>query len=128
LLTGNLLSNDSDPDAGDSLTVTRFVVDGVTVDVPAGAVGGSTLIAGVGTLTVKADGSYSFNPLTNWNGNVPTVSYSIRDSAGATASSSLSITVGGGKRSADGERRQLRHHRHRRPSRRDADQRQCAGQ
>jgi VCBS repeat-containing protein/CshA-type fibril repeat protein len=95
LLTGNLLGNDSDPDAGDSLTVTRFVVDGVTVDVPAGAVGGSTLIAGIGTLTVKADGSYSFNPLTNWNGNVPTVSYSIRDSAGATASSSLSITVGG---------------------------------
>jgi VCBS repeat-containing protein len=96
LLTGNVLSNDSDPDAGDSLTVTQFVVDGVTVDVPAGTVGGSTLIAGVGTLTVKADGSYSFSPLTNWNGNVPTVSYSIRDSAGATASSTLSITVGGG--------------------------------
>jgi hypothetical protein len=47
-VSGNVLTNDTDSDSGDSKTVTQFVVDGVTVTVPAGAVGGSTLIAGVG--------------------------------------------------------------------------------
>jgi CshA-type fibril repeat protein len=92
-VSGNVLTNDTDSDPGDSKTVTQFVVDGVTVTVPAGAVGGSTLIAGVGTLTLKADGSYSFTPLADWNGNVPTVTYSIRDVAGAAASSTLELAV-----------------------------------
>jgi hypothetical protein len=70
-VSGNVLTNDTDSDPDDSKTVTQFVVDGVTVTVPAGAVGGSTLIAGVGNLTVKADGSYTFTPLADWNGSVP---------------------------------------------------------
>jgi CshA-type fibril repeat protein len=92
-VSGNVLTNDTDSDPGDSKTVTQFVVDGVTVTVPAGAVGGSTLIAGVGTLTLKADGSYSFTPLADWNGNVPTVTYTVRDIVGATASSTLELAV-----------------------------------
>jgi len=93
-VSGNVLANDTDGDAGDTLTVTRFVVDGVTVGVPAGASGGSTLIAGVGNVTVRADGSYTFTPLDNWHGSVPTLTYTLTDTAGATASSTLAINVG----------------------------------
>jgi VCBS repeat-containing protein/CshA-type fibril repeat protein len=92
-VSGNVLDNDTDSDPGDSKTLTQFVVDGVTVAVPPGAVGGSTTIAGVGTLTLKADGSYSFTPVADWNGNVPTVTYTLRDVAGATATATLNITV-----------------------------------
>ncbi|MBE2257845.1 MAG: tandem-95 repeat protein, partial [Rhodobacteraceae bacterium] len=92
-LSGNVLANDSDPDAGDTLTISQFVVAGVTVTVPAGASGGSTAIAGVGSLTIRDDGSYSFTPLPDWNGSVPTITYTVRDIAGATSTSTLSITV-----------------------------------
>jgi CshA-type fibril repeat protein len=92
-VSGNVLTNDTDSDSGDSKTVTQFVVDGVTIVVPAGAVGATTSIAGVGNLTVKADGSYSFSPLADWNGNVPTVTYTVRDTVGATASSTLELAV-----------------------------------
>ncbi|HRF05111.1 Ig-like domain-containing protein, partial [Accumulibacter sp.] len=92
-VSGNVLDNDTDSDPGDSKTVSQFVVDGVTVVVPAGPVGGSTTIAGVGTLTLKADGSYSFTPLADWNGNLPTVTYTLGDVAGATATATLDITV-----------------------------------
>ncbi|MCB1350927.1 MAG: cadherin-like domain-containing protein, partial [Maritimibacter sp.] len=46
-----LLANDSDPD-GDDLEVTGFSVDGTTY-----AAGETAGIAGVGTLTIYADGS-----------------------------------------------------------------------
>ena len=73
--TGNVLTNDTDVD-GDTLSVTNFTVNGVTK-----LAGQTTVIAGVGSLTVNANGSYSFTPATNWNGNVPQVTYTATDGA-----------------------------------------------
>ena len=73
--TGNVLTNDTDVD-GDMLSVTNFTVNGVTK-----LAGQTTVIAGVGSLTVNANGSYSFTPATNWNGNVPQVTYTATDGA-----------------------------------------------
>ncbi|MCP5267574.1 MAG: retention module-containing protein [Zoogloeaceae bacterium] len=88
-LTGNVLTNDTDPDAGASLSVTQFTVAGVPGTFTAGQ---AASISGIGTLQINANGSYTFTPATDWNGTVPQVSYTITDGA-ATSSSTLAITV-----------------------------------
>ena len=57
--TGSVLPNDSDVD-GDLLTVTQFTVAG---DPTVYTAGQTATIAGVGTLVINADGSYTFTPL-----------------------------------------------------------------
>jgi hypothetical protein len=42
---------------------------------------------------VAANGAYTFTPNANWNGTVPTITYSVSDGNGGTASSTLAITV-----------------------------------
>ena len=64
-MTGNVLSNDTDGDV-DALTVTGFTVAGVTGTHAAGA---TVSLVGVGSLTLGADGGYSFVPVANYNGN-----------------------------------------------------------
>jgi len=86
-ITGNVLSNDSDPD-GDPLTVTRFTINGTTYNP-----GDKATIDGVGTFTLGSDGSYTFTPDANWNGTVPTVTYTIDDGKGGTDTADLVITV-----------------------------------
>jgi CshA-type fibril repeat protein len=88
-----LLVNDTDPDPADGKRVTQFTVSATTVTVPPGAIGGSTTIAGVGTLTVRADGSYDFVPAANFNGPVPPITYTMADTAGANATATLAIAV-----------------------------------
>ncbi|TXD50137.1 Ig-like domain-containing protein, partial [Polaribacter sp. IC073] len=88
---GLIDDNDTDIDAGDVLTVTKFVVDGVDVNVTPSAAG-STLIVGKGTLTINTDGSYTFAPILNFNGTVPQVMYTVSDGTN-TANSTLDITV-----------------------------------
>jgi CshA-type fibril repeat protein len=88
-VSGNVLTNDSDAD-GDSLNVTQFVVNGATY-----TAGNSASIAGVGVLTINADGSYTFTPATNYTGSVPAATYTISDGNGGTASASLNISVSG---------------------------------
>lgn len=98
-ITGNLLTNESDPD-GDPLTVTEFVVDiggtPTTFTVPPG---GSTTatIPGVGTITIESDGSYEYVPEPDWHGTVPQVTYTVSDGSGdpvnGTRESTLDITV-----------------------------------
>ncbi|MGX1739931.1 Ig-like domain-containing protein, partial [Bosea sp. NPDC055353] len=85
-LTGNVLTNDSDVD-GDALSVTQFVIDGTTY-----TAGQTATIAGVGALTIGADGSYSFVPAANYNGPVPVATYTISDGA-LTDTATLTITV-----------------------------------
>ncbi len=80
--TGNVLSNDSDVD--DVLSVASFTVGGVTV-----AAGQTTTVAGVGTITIAANGDYTFTPVANWNGTVPTITYTTNTGS----SSTLDITV-----------------------------------
>ncbi|WP_227368029.1 retention module-containing protein [Halomonas sp. M20] len=72
-LTGNVLANDSDVD-GDSLEVSNFEVDGITYQV-----GETAELEDIGSLTIQTDGSYTFTPVENWNGQVPTVSYTVTD-------------------------------------------------
>ncbi|MBT9595805.1 MAG: tandem-95 repeat protein, partial [Vitreoscilla sp.] len=87
---GNVLANDSDVE-GSPLSVTEFTWDGSTFAV---AAGGSTTatIAGVGTLTLGSDGSYTFAPVADYSGSVPTVSYSVSDGTD-TRSSTLDLGV-----------------------------------
>ncbi|WP_123369070.1 retention module-containing protein, partial [Pseudomonas brassicacearum] len=83
--TGNVLTNDSDVD--NTLSVATFTVQGVTGSFTAGQV---ATIAGVGTVTIAANGDYSFTPDTNYNGAVPQVSYTTN--TGSTSTLDLSVT------------------------------------
>ena len=94
-VSGDLLSNDSDPDTSDSLTVTE--VDGVTD--PATDIAGS-----YGTLDWNADGTYSY-VLNNSNPTVQSLAagetltdsftYTISDGNGGTDTATLIITING---------------------------------
>jgi VCBS repeat-containing protein len=83
---GNVLANDSDPDT--PLAVTGFRVAG---DDTAYAAGASATVAGVGTLRIAADGSYTFTPQADWNGGVPQASYFTN--TGATGDLSIVLTA-----------------------------------
>ena len=83
-----LLANDADPE-GSPLSVTQFTIAGdATVHTP----GSTASIAGVGSLTVNADGSYAFSPEANYTGAVPVVTYSVSDGA-LTSTSTLSLAI-----------------------------------
>ena len=84
-----VLANDADVDSA-ALTVTGFSVAGLPGSfVP----GGTATIAGVGALTINADGSYSFTPAANYNGPGPVATYTVSDgSLSSTATLSLTVT------------------------------------
>ena len=85
--SGNLLGNDSDPD-GNPLSVTQFSIGGTVY-----AAGATALIPGVGSLTVAANGAYTFTPVANYNGPVPVATYTVSDGAASvTATLTLSVT------------------------------------
>ena len=96
--SGNVLANDSDPNTG--FTMNLVSVNGVAV-----AANGTTTINGVyGTLTIAADGTYTYaldnsRPVTNAlaQGQTATESftYTLHDNAGLAASSNLTVTVTG---------------------------------
>ncbi|MBC7756698.1 MAG: type I secretion C-terminal target domain-containing protein, partial [Bdellovibrio sp.] len=94
--TGNVLSNDNDPDVGDTKTVSA--VNGVTANV------GTTITSTYGTVTIAANGTYTYNlnnalPATNALSQGQTVtdsfSYTVKDTAGATSTTTLTVTVTG---------------------------------
>jgi hypothetical protein len=76
---------------GMGLEVISFSVDGVDGVFAAGEV---ITVAGVGSLVINADGSYEFTPRSGFVGDVPAVTFTVRDSFGLTASGILSIGVG----------------------------------
>ncbi|MEJ8855830.1 tandem-95 repeat protein [Variovorax robiniae] len=83
-----LLANDSDAD-GDALAITDYSVAGLGSFAP----GASANIAGIGVLTINADGSYAFVPAPDYNGPVPAVSYTMSDGSTArTGTLALSVT------------------------------------
>ena len=84
--TGNVLTNDTDVD-GNTLSVTKFTIGGVDY-----AAGTTATIPNVGTVVVNADGTYTFTPVANYNGTVPTITVTITDGT-ATATAPLNITV-----------------------------------
>ena len=97
--TGNVLTNDTDPDSGDTKTVTA-VAFGAT----AGTLG-SALTGAHGSLVLNATGEFTYtvnetdtavqalrlatNTLTD------AFSYTMRDTAGATSTTTLTVTVHG---------------------------------
>ena len=87
-LTGNLIDGIS---VDGPVTVTGFEVGGTTYPVTASAPGNVTLPEG--ELTISSDGTYSFVPAVNYNGTVPTVTYTLTDGSGTDDTSTLDITV-----------------------------------
>ncbi|WP_220783344.1 retention module-containing protein, partial [Shewanella sairae] len=80
--TGNVLDNDTDID--NDLSVVSFEVNGNTY-----AAGTAVLLEG-GSLVINADGSYTFTPNDNWNGSVPSVTYTTN--TGSSATLTLEVT------------------------------------
>jgi len=86
-ISGNVLSNDS-VFQGNTITLSGITVNGITANP------GSTLtIPNVGTITVAADGTYTFTPNLNYYGTVPIINYTIIDSDGNSTSANLIIVV-----------------------------------
>ncbi|WP_299574921.1 Ig-like domain-containing protein, partial [uncultured Shewanella sp.] len=63
--TGNVLNNDGDVD--NDLIVVSYEVDSQTI------VAGTAVQLDGGSLIINEDGSYTFTPNENWNGNVPVI-------------------------------------------------------
>ncbi len=76
-------SNDTDPE-GDAFSVTQ--IDGVAVSL------GSPVAISNGTVAVLADGRLDFTPTANFNGTT-SFSYQVTDASGASAASTVDITV-----------------------------------
>lgn len=87
-ISSGVLPNDSDPD-GDVLTVTS-VLTGVQV---AGKDSYGNAVANAGTITLNANGTYTYVPATGFIGTVNDITYTISDGKGGTDSAILSISV-----------------------------------
>ncbi|WP_179612979.1 DUF4082 domain-containing protein [Rhizobium leguminosarum] len=97
--SGNVLTNDTDPDAGDTKTVTA-----VNFGATSGTLG-SALAGTYGSLVLNASGAYSY-AINESNATVQALrlstntlndvfSYTMRDTAGTTATANLTITIHG---------------------------------
>ena len=98
LATGNVLTNDTDPDAGDSKTVTA-----VSFGATAGTLG-TALNGAHGSLVLNAAGAFTYTinendaavqALLSTNTLTDIFSYTMRDTAGATSTASLTVTIHG---------------------------------
>ncbi|MER8807519.1 VCBS domain-containing protein, partial [Mesorhizobium australicum] len=96
LATGNVLTNDTDVDTGDTKTVSA--VNGVAGNV------GSAVVGTYGSVTIGASGSYTYalnnaDPDTNALAQGATATdqftYTVKDANGATSSTTLTITITG---------------------------------
>ncbi|MCV2216903.1 cadherin-like domain-containing protein [Thauera sp. Sel9] len=94
VITGGAGGEQPDGDAdGNSLTVTRIVVEGSSIEVPADGSPVTVDIPGKGTLVFDKDGSYTFTPVADWHGSVPPITYTVDDGRGGTDTATLTITV-----------------------------------
>ncbi|MFN9916509.1 MAG: VCBS domain-containing protein, partial [Pirellulaceae bacterium] len=100
--TGNLLANDSDPDAGDTMTVTGFTSG--TVSMVNGGVN-SNIAGNYGTIVVQSNGSFTYT-VNNSNTAVQALrtssdrlddvfSYTNSDSLGRKSTAQLTVTIQG---------------------------------
>ncbi|WP_181040314.1 Ig-like domain-containing protein [Desulfobulbus oralis] len=98
-LNGNVLNNDSDPDGDTPLIVGSASIDtngdGTPDSLNLGTPTTLTNNAGVtiGTLLLRANGSYTFTPALNYSGPVPELSYTVKDPGGKTATAKLKIAI-----------------------------------
>lgn len=75
VIVGLVLVNDFDYE-GTALQVDRYSITGIGVDHDAGT---STVIPGIGTIQINANGAYTFTPVTNYIGPVPAIQYVATD-------------------------------------------------
>ena len=93
-VTGNVLTNDTDPDAGDILTVAA--VNGVAADV-----GNQITLASGALLTLNANGTYSYNPNAQFESLAAgqtasdSFTYTVSDGQGGTSDATVTITING---------------------------------
>ncbi len=96
LATGNVFSNDTDPDAADTMTV--ITVNGLAANV------GAVISGTYGSVRINADGSYTYSldntlpatqALTQGQVISEVFNYNLNDTAGATSSSTLTIRITG---------------------------------
>jgi VCBS repeat-containing protein len=106
--TGNVLSNDTDADAADILTVQDIKAgSGSAQTVTAGttSANGLSLAGTYGTIVIGADGSYVYS-VDNANSTVQalntgstaltdTFTYTVKDAAGATSTATITVNVNG---------------------------------
>ena len=86
--TGSLLTGTSSVDG--PVTIKSFSITGESGTFTLGtAYTGS----GKGSITINADGNYSFTPVANWNGSFPAVTYTVTDGSGTDDTSTLTIGV-----------------------------------
>ena len=85
-VTGSVLTGTSSVDG--PVSVVNFTVGGTQYQA-----GETATIANVGTLVIGANGTYTFTPDANYNGTVPTVSYTVTDGSGSNVTSTLTISV-----------------------------------
>ncbi|SCK14099.1 retention module-containing protein [Vogesella sp. LIG4] len=83
---GNVLANDHDPDT--VLSVSGVDVAGTHYDVTAAH--STEIKLESGTLVIAANGEYTFTPAANWNGEVPTITYTTN--TGSSSTLSINIT------------------------------------
>ncbi|WP_430300870.1 N,N-dimethylformamidase beta subunit family domain-containing protein, partial [Sinorhizobium meliloti] len=97
--TGNVLTNDTDPDAGDTKTVTAVSFNGTAGTLGTALTGahGSLVLNASGTFTYTVnEGDAAVQALRQSTNTITDVfSYAMRDAAGATASSTLTVTIHG---------------------------------
>jgi hypothetical protein len=94
-ITGNVLTNDKLP-AGTTATVTGFSVAGSNVIYPAGSTVPLTdPVTGepIGTLTIAANGTYTFDAVDGYVGPVPGISVYEKTNTGLTAVAGLTLDV-----------------------------------
>ncbi|MCK9237948.1 MAG: DUF4347 domain-containing protein [Thiopseudomonas sp.] len=91
-VSGNLLTNDKDPD-GDPITVTEITVGGTTTKVPTDGSNITITVPGKGSITVNKNGGYTFTPNPGVIGKIPDIGYKITDGNGGDDTAKLSINV-----------------------------------
>ncbi len=89
-VTGNVITNDK-VGADEPGTITQVMFNGATTPVP--AVGTTDVIGQFGTLTIAANGSYSYTANNNDPNGIDQFKYTLRDFDGDTDTAILSIDV-----------------------------------
>lgn len=92
----NLIADDTGNGADNDPNENTLAVTSVTFNNNADTLapaGQSAIDTGHGWLYVGADGSISFQPIQNFNGTLPSLSYTIDDGHGGTSTATVTITV-----------------------------------
>ena len=100
-----MLNDDTDPDASASLVVTNISHTNGNSDTVSSSTtfsDGTTIVGTYGTLTIGADGSYTYiadqdaaDSIASGSSETDVFTYTVTDENGATATATLTITVNG---------------------------------